>query len=343
MDLHRHGAPVTEHVVVLQSFPDPRPTTNPYIVMLGESLRAEPGVTMLTFSWKRALLSHYDVFHVHWPEILVAGHSRLKTLGRQVLCALLILRLTVTRTPVVRTVHNLDRPAGLSSFPSFLLDRLERLTAMRVVLNESTPLPPGHAAATILHGHYADWFAQHPTPRTEAGRFGFVGLIRPYKGVDRLVDCFRALDDPSLRLDVAGKPGDDALAADLVARRGDDDRIRFTFEYLSDADLVDHVGRAELIVLPYTDARNSGGALTALSLARPVLVPDNVLNRTLQEEFGDRWVHVYDGELTPAAMLTALAAVRAQVVGTGGPDLSARSWSDAGRAHLEAYRRALVG
>lgn len=337
MDLHRHRATVAP-LVVLQSFPDPRPTTNPYIVMLARSLRAEPGVDVRTFSWRRALLGRYDVFHVHWPEILVSGHSPVKTLGRQGLFALFMLRLTVTRTPVVRTVHNLERSPGLSSRQRVLLDMLDRRTALRVVINASTPLPAGQPSTTIAHGHYADWFAEYPTPEREPGRFGFVGLIRAYKGIDRLIDCFRSLADPGLRLDIAGRPGDDALADDLRVRRGDDERIRLTFAYLSDADLVEHVGRAELIVLPYTDARNSGGALTALSMGRPVLVPDNVLNRALQDEFGSEWVYIYPGELTAVDMSSALEAVRS-CPDPSGPDLTGRSWSGAGRAHLDAYRR----
>ena len=75
---------------VLQSFPTPRPTTNPYIVMLARSLQSEPGIAMSTFTWKRALLGRYDVFHAHWPEILVSGHSPVKTAVRQLFTILLL-------------------------------------------------------------------------------------------------------------------------------------------------------------------------------------------------------------------------------------------------------------
>jgi beta-1,4-mannosyltransferase len=354
MDLHRYGAavataagPVSEPepapdtppaVVVLQSFPDPRPTTNPYIVMLARSLRAEPGVALLTFSWRRALFGRYDVFHVHWPEILVSGHSALKTIGRQGLFALLMLRLTLTRTPVVRTVHNLERSTGLSGRQRVLLDRLDRRTTLRVLINGATPLPAGQRSVTIPHGHYADWFAEYPLPASETGRIGFVGLIRPYKGVGRLISCFRDIPaGAALRLDIAGSPDSDALAGELRSLADGDDRITLTFAYISDADLVDHVGRAELVVLPYTDARNSGGALTALSLRRPVLLPDNVLNRRLRDEVGGSWVSLYDGELSAAAISAALESVRRPR--TASPEFDGRDWADAGRQHAEAYRQ----
>ena len=45
---------------VLQSFPAPRPTTNPYIVMLARSLAATPGLAVRTFTWRTALAGRYD-------------------------------------------------------------------------------------------------------------------------------------------------------------------------------------------------------------------------------------------------------------------------------------------
>ena len=343
MDVHRHGSTLDRDVVVLQSFPDPRPTTNPYIVMLGRSLRAEPGLTMLTFTWRRALLGRYDVFHVHWPEILVTGHTAPKQLVRQALFLLMLVRLAVRRTPVVRTVHNLDRPRGLSRLQVSLLERLDGRTVLRIVINGSTTLSPEQASVTILHGHYADWYAEHPLPSSERGRLGFFGLIRPYKGVGRLIDAFRALPGhDSLTLDIAGKPNSNELADDLLNRCGDDRRITLSFGYLSDAELVDRVGRAQLIVLPYTDARNSGGSLTALSLGRPVLVPDNVVNRTLRDEFGSDWVHLYSDELTPTNLADAVSAVD-RTTARSAPDLSRRNWASVGERHLDAYRRAVDG
>ncbi len=66
------------------------------------------------------------------------------------------------------------------------------------------------------------------------------------------------------------------------------------------------------MVLPYREMHNSGAALTALSLNRPVLVPDNEVNRELAEEVGPGWVFRYDGELTGRHLLDALAAHRAR-------------------------------
>ena len=63
----------------------------------------------------------YDVFHAHWPEILVNGHRPLKTAVRQVLFLVMLIRLRLRGTAIVRTLHNLELPDGISRRESVLL------------------------------------------------------------------------------------------------------------------------------------------------------------------------------------------------------------------------------
>ena len=336
------GSPSTaaRPFTVLQSFPEPRPTTNPYVVMLRTALDDLPGVRVLTFSWRRALTARYDVFHVHWPEILVDGHGPVKRLARQVLVVLFLLRLRLTRTPLVRTVHNLELPQGLTRRQTLLLRWAQRWTTLRIRVNETTELGDHPPVATVVHGHYRDWYTGHPRESSRAGRLAFVGQVRRYKGVDRLVEAFRTVDDAALQLRIAGRPTSEELAGELRTSAAADPRISLSLDFLTDAELVAEVTAAELVVLPYREMHNSGGALAALSLDRPVLVPDNLVNRRLAEEVGPGWVHTFDGPLTGSALVEAVSALRAAPP-TGRPDLSRREWDDAGRAHLAAYRRAV--
>ena len=105
----------SDDFVVLLSFPPTKPRGNPYRVLLENSLRATPGLTVRNFSWRTALTSRYDAFHVHWPEILVNGSNPSKAVVRQLMFAALLLRSRLTRTPLIRTVHNLDLPTGIAA------------------------------------------------------------------------------------------------------------------------------------------------------------------------------------------------------------------------------------
>lgn len=329
-------------LVVLQSFPEPRTTTNPYLVMLRESLERTPGVTVVPFSWRAALRGRYDVFHAHWPEILVDGRTPLRKLVRQALALVFLVRLRMTRTPIVRTVHNLGLPQGISRRERLLLRLFDRWTTLRVALNTSTPLA-GRLTAVIPHGDYRSWFEPYPRSAVVPGRIAYVGLIRRYKGVEQLVDAFVASGTahPEMTLTIGGKPSTPELEDELRRRAATDPRITLELGFLSDARLVAAVTAAELVVLPYRFMHNSGTVLAALSLGRPVLVPDNDVNRRLAEEVGPGWVHLFTGDLTVEELLSCMAALR-----TGGrsgkPDLSRRGWTGTGHEHLAAYRRAIA-
>lgn len=334
-------------LVVLESFPRPRPTTNPYVVMLVRSLE-DAGARVRYFSWPTALLSHYDVLHLHWPEALLAGRHPAKNVVRQLLYLIVLLRARLTRVPIVRTVHNLHLPSGISRRERFLLRLTDRWTVRRIRVNSSTEVPAGLAFDTIAHGHYRGWFAEYPEPAAVPGRLAFVGQIRNYKGVPALIEAFgRTAGLPGatgLTLHVAGSPTSRDLADQLRAQAAPDPRIRLRLEFLSDAELVGEVGEAELVVLAYVEMHNSGGALAALSLGRPVLVPANEVNRRLAAEVGPGWVFCYEPPLRADHLLAVLAELhspgRRAVGKSSAPDLSARGWDRVGADHLAAFHRA---
>jgi beta-1,4-mannosyltransferase len=326
------------HPRVLVSNREPRSTTNPYITMLTTVLRQTPGIEVVTFSYPAALLGRYDVVHLHWPEtILGQGGRRLSgRLARWALTALLLVRLTIARTPVIRTMHNVELPADVNGAQRLLLRWFDRLTTHRIVLNDRTECPG--PSTTIPHGHYRDWYTG-PRSTASRGRLQYVGLVRRYKGVEGLVEAFRSVADDSLTLDIAGAASSQELAATITTLADGDPRVTLRFGYLSDDELVAAVTAAELVVLPYRFMHNSGTVLAALSLDRPVLAPDTQVNADLAAEVGPGWIHTFTGDLTAGAIEAALAAAREPRAAS--PDLSAREWDDAGQAHLAIYRLAL--
>ena len=85
---------------------------------------------------------------------------------------------------------------------------------------------------------------------------------------------------------------------------------------------------------------NSSAAITALSLDRPVLVPDNTINQRLSDEVGPGWVFRYEGELTARQLVDALATLRKNRPASR-PELGGRNWDLTGTEHVNAYRRAI--
>ncbi|WP_198415799.1 glycosyl transferase [Cryobacterium glaciale] len=321
---------------MLQSLSPPDGTTR-YVNQVVEG--APDAVTMRFFSWRTALLGRYDVFHVHWPELLIRAPRPLKARLRRLALHALLLRARLQHIPIVRTMHNLTPHEAGHGAETRALDALDARTALVIRLNPTTPVEPECRAVTILHGHYRDRFSAMPRPESVSGRILYFGLIRPYKGVETLLRVFRALPGPDLTLRVVGRPSS-GLGETITAEAARDARISSVLRFVSDEELVVEVGGAELVVLPYREMHNSGVLLVTLSLDRPVLVPSTPSNRALADEVGPDWIYLYDGDLTPEILQDTLERMRA-AGSRPRPRLDDRDWKTLGQQSYRTYLRAL--
>lgn len=321
---------------VLESFGTPRATTNPHSVLLLDALRASADVD--TFSWRRAILGRYDVFHVHWPEVVVAKDTAPRRAAACVLLAVALVGFRLRRTAVVRTAHNIAPHERQDALTRAVLRLTDRWTTWWVRLNDATVTPAGVPVTTIPLGDYGDWY-DRPAHPPQAGRMLFFGLIRPYKDVPALVGVFRAVPDAGARLVVAGKPSSAEVEAGLRSVAAGDDRVELLLGHAADADLAAAIGAAQLVTLPYREMHNSGAVLLALTLGRPVLVPANPVTDALAAEVGPWWLQRYDGDLTPGRLVEALAATAGEPPAP--PDLSQRSWAHLAQEYLGVFGQAI--
>lgn len=308
--------------------------------MLDAALARTPGLDHVRFSRRTALFGRYDVVHFHWPETMLGGVSAWKRVVRRAFATAVVLRLRLGSAVVVRTVHNVDLPQDVTRWERWILHTVERLCAFRIVLNEQTEA--AGPQAVILHGHYRDWFADVPRVDGDTAVLGFVGLVRRYKGVETLIAAFRAAAHtlPEATLRIAGRASTAELMEDITSLTAGDERIELDLRYLSEAEFAQAVMAVGGIVLPYRFMHNSGTALAVLSLDRPVLVPDNEVNRALSAEVGPGWVHRYTGDITAGDLERFARAIADRP--RSAPDLHRREWDRVGTEHREAFERAVT-
>ncbi len=103
---------------------------------------------------------------------------------------------------------------------------------------------------------------------TEAPVVLCFGLMRPYKGIDLLLDAWRGIDGAELW--IAGAPRMDVGALEAHAPVG----VRFVPRFIADDELPAYFRRADLVVLPYRDIDQSGVLFTALAFGKPMLLSD---------------------------------------------------------------------
>lgn len=322
---------------VLLSIDAPDGTTR-YVDQLVDG--ASPSVDLAFFTWRAALGGSFDLFHVHWPEFIVRDRSRVKRVSKLVAMVVLVSLLKIRRIPIVRTVHNLTPHEAKGGLERAVLRILEKNTAFFIRLNPTTPVRPGRGDALILHGHYRARFETIPRAPQVRGRALYLGLIKPYKGVEELIAAAESSTVAGLTLRIVGRPshGLGDLVQSACAR---DPRISSRLQFVGDDELVAEMSAAELVVLPYKQLENSGVALVALSLERPIVLPANPSTIALQIEVGAEWVHLYEGEFNTEVLEEALKSVQSNPP-KGRPHLEGRDWSVVGRLHEAAYRSALA-
>jgi beta-1,4-mannosyltransferase len=323
-------------LVVLESFGPPRGRSNPYFPQMLAAL--PPSVEARYFSWRSALTGPFDVFHLHWPEVMVRGTTAPRSVVRGALFALLLARIRLQRKALVRTLHNLAPHEPVTRLQGRLIRMADRRATVWITLSEQIQPPTDAPSVVALHGHFRDWFAV-PSDPPVPGRLLFFGRVRRYKGVDRLLAAFSHLPDDGASLHVVGKTEDDELAAELHQAEVEDPRVTAVDDFVSDEALAREIVQSELVVLPFVEMTNSSSMVLALSLDRPVLVPTLPVTSEMAAEVGPDWLLTYDGPLDAARLSHALDTVR-RPGRSARPDLSRREWVPIGAAHARAFRLA---
>jgi glycosyltransferase involved in cell wall biosynthesis len=94
------------------------------------------------------------------------------------------------------------------------------------------------------------------------------GLMRPYKGLDVLVEAWRGIEDAELW--IVGRPRMDTSSLHAAAPPG----VRFVERFVDGAEAAAFFRRADLAVLPYREIEGSGVLATALAFGSPLLLTD---------------------------------------------------------------------
>ena len=181
---------------------------------------------------------------------------------------------------------------------------------------------PGRPQVLTPHPAYT-FFASGRTDRAAARRgLGldgpvvlFFGLVRAYKGLDVLLRAVaQARQKIPLRLVVAGEFYEPRAPYERwLDELGIRDAVRFEDRYIPNEEVETYFRAADVVVLPYRSATQSGIVQIALAFERPVIVSDV---GGLPEA-----VHPGEtGEVVPAEDAPALAAALVGFFTTGAPE-----------------------
>ena len=98
----------------------------------------------------------------------------------------------------------------------------------------------------------------------------YFGVVRPYKGVDVLVEAFQQVEDAELW--VVGRPL--GVSMERLRRLAPPGRVRFVERYVSDAELPAFFRRADVVALPHRNVDVSGVLFAGLAFGKAMVMSD---------------------------------------------------------------------
>jgi glycosyltransferase involved in cell wall biosynthesis len=190
----------------------------------------------------------------------------------------------------------------------------------------------------------------------------FFGLLRPYKGLDVLLDAWRlagveAAGVAGAELWVVGMPRMDiapllaaagasaaGAAGKAVAGAARGNRVRVLPRFVSDGEAHALLRRASLVVAPYREIDQSGVVLTALGAGRPLLLSDVGGFPELAATGAARTVPAGDPAALGAALEDLLGdptALAEMAAGARAAAAGPYAWQAIAAAHLRLYAQLL--
>ena len=186
--------------------------------------------------------------------------------------------------PRVLTMHNVIRREAVDRRLASRMDAVIVHTRHGAEL-----LGGGDNVHVIPHGAFEHLTRQpdeRPLPPELAAVEGpvvlYFGLVRPYKGVDVLVEAFRQVKDAELW--VVGRPL--GVSMEHLRRLAPPGRVRFVERYVSDAELPALFRRADVLALPHRNVDVSGVLFAGLAFGKAMVMSDVGGFRELADDHG---------------------------------------------------------
>jgi beta-1,4-mannosyltransferase len=344
---------------------------NPYQELLSCSIPQDLAKVHFPMGYKRllplirgtdSLGIPVDVLHLHWIEKYIVDRKLHPKPWYYLRLSMELDLLRLKGVALVWTIHNMISHSSKSMALQLACNRLVARKARRVILHSHSALEAVapiyrlnlRRTVVIPHGNYRSSYPA-ATPFAQARErlglhsgervFLFLGMLRPYKGLEDLITAWLSLEPAvrrNSRLLIAGKAMEESYSEQLRVLINNAPDITLHDRFVPDAVMGDYFGAADVSILPFKRILTSGSLLLAMSYGLPVIVPDIPYTR----------------ELLPAELSGLMYSLENPIAGLAdsirrsvdsdlhqlGAAVNRRAndfdWSAIGRQHAELYQAA---
>ena len=235
----------------------------------------------------------HKILHVHWIEPLATGKNILHAIFKTAQSFIRILRLRLKGIKIVWTLHNVaphENPYPLltnlnNRFFAFISEKIFVHNEKSFDIALKVFKAPREKLLLLPHPHYESVFYRKKNRvlskevrrlEQESHRFTFIflGMLRPYKGLEELFDAFFGACVENARFLVIGKTLDKEFEKKLKRYALRDERVTLITKHIRDEEIPFVMNLADVAVLPYREILTSGSLSLMQTFRLPVILPN---------------------------------------------------------------------
>jgi len=297
-----------------------------------------------------------DVIHFHWIDAFFTGNNIILVFIKSLIFLIRLVLFKKNKT-YVWTVHNLvGHDSKFPKLEKFMCRLFLRMMDGISVHNQysidrlvSDYKVKKYKVFLIPHGNYINAYPNVNTSKlkevidqfkfpTESRVIMFLGQIRPYKGVEILIDSFLAAEVKDTKLLICGNIKDKTYESALIKRIDNHSDIVLSNHFVSDDDLSSYFELADVVVFPYKNILTSGALILAMSFKKVCLVSNT---GSLPELVGSTFVFETQNDLT--LKIKDVAKMTKSDLATFGEanynNIYTNTWDEMGRLTTEMYKK----
>jgi len=261
-------------------------SNNPYTRLFGDALENK-GCRVYDFRMRNLFKPRKgDIVHIHWlPDFYVSRNPvLLRFKSFLIFCYFFLFRILGIGT--VWSVNNLfphenlgeerEKIArkiiskGFSRLFVFGPESKNRVSSLfKVAAGKINIVPHGTYSGAysreVLYDLHRKYGFDPDTPL-----FVYFGLMRPYKGVEQLVEAFTTIDNANVLI-CGGGAGEYVELLHKKIRLSDRNNIAIEHRYISDEEIYTIFSQVDCVILPFQAITMSGVLILALTFRRPVI------------------------------------------------------------------------
>lgn len=264
--------------------------TNKYCELMVDAIK-DNNIELIRIKESDIFKQKCDVVILNWYETIKDKDGFLKMFLSYIWKKVKIIYCKMNKIKIVWTVHNrVPHNGKYEKYSLKIMKLLAKKADIKVIhcnetrnlIKELNPNVKDSEIKYIPHPNYINAYSRGSIDyknkfhiKDDEMVFLFIGQVRPYKNVEKIIEVSKKVRDKKIKFIIAGKPNNKEYE-DKIRNLAKESNISLILEFIKDEDMISLIQLSDILILPYDlkSSLNSGTVILAFSEGKNVICPN---------------------------------------------------------------------